>query len=73
MTERNNIKPGSLLVRKRRKGDAPFRILSRDLCTSALVVGYDPQTGAIDVLTSEGRRVKDVSVGWWLHDFEVAP
>lgn len=73
MTERNNIKPGSLLVRKRRKGDAPFRILSRGLCTSALVVGYDPQTDAIDVLTSEGRRVKDVSVGWWLHDFEVAP
>ena len=73
MTERNNIKPGSLLVRKRRKGDAPFEVLSRSVSTSALVVGYDPQSGAIDVLTSEGRRVKDVSVNWWLYDFDVAP
>ena len=73
MTERNNIKPGSMLVRKRGNRDASFRILSKNVCTTALVIDYDPQSGAIDVLTSEGRRVKDVSVDWWLHDFEVAP
>ena len=72
MTKRNNIKPGSMLVRKRRKGDAPFRILSKNVCTTALVIDYDPKTGDIDVLTSEGRRIKDVSVDWWLYDFEVA-
>ena len=67
----NNWKAGDVLIRKLGPKDPPYEILSTHDQELHLVIDYDPETDALDVLTARGTRVKEISGKMWAITYEV--